>query len=352
MYYKKIILLVEDSFNILEAKTAVGIIRYGSYDIIAVIDSTNSGKMCNDIIGIGDNIPIVESLEKAIELDNNIDALIIGIAPKGGILPESWRDIIIKAMKNKINIINPLHKMFNEDNEFKKVSVENDVIIWDVRKSPDKKRVADMSSHNIKSKIILTVGTDCNVGKMSTAIEIDRELNKRGNRSCFVATGQTGILIEGWGTAIDRVISDFTSGASEDLVLEAALNRGYNNDNDFIMVEGQGSLFHPGYSGVNLSLLHGVGADALILCHHCIRKNIRRYTVKIPELKEYIELHNMITKPIKQSPIVAISLNTYGLTEEEALNEIEITEKLTGLPTTDPIRFGTEKLILAIAISK
>lgn len=181
---------------------------------------------------------------------------------------------------------------------------------------------------------------------MTTAIEISKKLKENSYNSVFVATGQTGILIEGWGTAIDEVISDFAAGASENLVLKAS-NIACNK-NDFIIVEGQGSLVHPGYSGVTLSLLHGSGPDALILCHHCTRKQIRRYDIPIPSLTEYINIHNVITKNIKPSPIIGISLNTYGLTEEEALEEIKKINLETGLPTTDPIRFGSEIFLKAI----
>jgi len=344
---KKIIILADGGFNILEAKTAVGVIRYNkTYEIIAIIDSTNSGKKCCEVIGVGGNIPIVSSLEEGLLLDKNINTLFLGTAPKGGILPQSWREIIINGMKNKLDIINPLHKMFNEDEEFRNISIENNITIWDVRKVNMENRVADLSSHKVKANIILTVGTDCNVGKMSTAIEIDNKLNKNGLTSIFVPTGQTAILIAGWGTAIDRVIADFTAGASENLVLEASKKA--PNENDYIIVEGQGSLVHPGYSGVNLSLLRGAGADALILCHQCIRKTIRRYTTPIPPLKEYINIHNILTKTVKYSPVIAISLNTYGLTNEEALIEIENTKLETGLPVTDPIRYGPDILIEAI----
>jgi len=348
---KNIVVLVEGGFDILEAKTAVGIIKYSNkFNVLYVIDSINAGKTCFDVIGFGENIPIVSCLEEAInkcnKLNVNIDSLLLGTAPRGGILPTTWRSVIITAMNNGINIINPLHKLFNNDDEFKQIALSNNVTIWDVRKPLIDNRVADMSGHKINANVILTVGTDCNVGKMTTAIHINKNLKTSGYNSVFVPTGQTGILIEGWGTAIDDVISDFTSGACEDLVLKAAEIA--NKNDDFIIVEGQGSLVHPGYSGVSLSLLHGSAPDALILCHHCTRKQIRRYTLPIPSLNEYIHVHNSITKNIKPSPIIAISLNTYSLNDEEAKKEIERVSLETGLPVTDPVRYNSNIIIKAI----
>ena len=344
---KNIIALVEGGFNMLEAKTLIGIIRYSTkFNVSCIIDSTNSGLNSDDIIGFG-KIPIVSSLQIALQKSKEcnivIDSLLLGTAPRGGILPESWRTIIIDAMKHKLNIINPLHHMFNEDKEFKNTSLENAVTMWDVRKQQIPNRVPDLSAHKLKENIILTVGTDCNVGKMTSAININNKLNDEGYNSVFVPTGQTGILIEGWGTSVDEIICDFASGISEALVLkgsELCKKKGVE-EVSFIIVEGQGSLIHPCYSGVTLSLLHGVAPDALILCHHCTRTHIRRFTVPIPPLNEYIDIHNSLTKNIKPCPIIAISLNTTGLSDEEAKNEIERVSNETGLPTTDPIRYDS-----------
>ncbi len=344
---KKIIILAEGGFDILEAKTAVGVIRYNyNYDIIAIIDSVNCGKDCSEIIGIGKGIPIVKSLEDALLISNNIEYFLLGTAPRGGPLNPSWREIIINAMKNKLNIMNPLHKMFNEDEEFKKIANENNVFMWDLRKVNLNKRVGDLSSHKVNATVIFTAGTDCNVGKMTTSVELNYTLNNKGYNSVFVPTGQTGILVGGWGTAIDETIVDFTSGAMEDLVLEASKKA--SSKEDFIIVEGQASLIHPGYSGLALSMLHGVGADAIILCHQSTRKNIRRYDIPVPPLNEYIYLHKILTKYTKDSPVIAISLNTFGLTDEEAIEDIKKIGEETGLPVTDPIRYGSDILIKAI----
>ena len=349
---KNIIALVEKGFNILEAKTLVGIIRYSKkFNIIYIIDSDNNGSTSYDVLGFGKKIPITSSLQNALEecKSNNIviDSLLLGTAPRGGILPKSWRTIIMDAMKNKLNIINPLHHLFNEDEEFKRISLENSVTLWDVRKQKIPNRVPDFSAHKLKENIILTVGTDCNVGKMTSAIHINNELNNEGYDSVFVPTGQTGILIEGWGTSVDEIICDFAAGVSEELVLTGS-KLCKKTKQGFIIVEGQGSLTHPCYSGMTLSLLHGTAPDALILCHQCNRTKIRRCDFSIPSLKEYINIYNSATKYVKPSNVIAICLNTVELTEEEAKKEIERVYKETGLPTTDPIRFNSNIIIDAI----
>ncbi|NBX47843.1 MAG: DUF1611 domain-containing protein, partial [Chloroflexi bacterium] len=216
----------------------------------------------------------------------------------------------------------------------------------DARRAPDSHRVADTRAHALPATVVLTVGSDCNVGKMSTALEIDAMLRRRGRTSVFVPTGQTGIMIAGWGVSIDEVISDFTAGASEDLVMEAAKTA--STSRDIILVEGQGSLVHPGYSGVTLSLIHGSAPDALILCHQSSRSQIRRYTLPIPSLSDLVALHRAVTAPVKAAPVLAISLNTFGMSEEDANAAVRRATAETGLPATDPVRYGPGVLADAI----
>jgi len=215
-----------------------------------------------------------------------------------------------------------------------------------VRRVPEGHRVADTRAHAIPATVVLTVGSDCNVGKMSTALELDATARRRGRRSAFVPTGQTGIMIAGWGVSIDEVISDFTAGASEDLVMEAAQE--CKSAGDVIFVEGQGSLVHPGYSGVTLSLLHGSAPDALILCHQPTRETVRRYTVPIPSLDRLIELHESITAPIKPAKVIGIALNTFGLDEGAARAAVDRAKGETGLAATDPVRYGVDRLMDAV----
>src|SRR2546422_4301612 len=193
----------------------------------------------------------------------------------------------------------------------------------------------------------LTVGSDCNVGKMTAQLQLRDELVRRGHRARFVATGQTGIFIEGWGIAVDAVVADFVAGAAEALVLEGA------QDADIVLVEGQGSLIHPGYSGVTLGLLHGACPDALILCHQATREYIGDYHgrgpwVRIPPLAEVVELYERAAAPVRPTRVIGIALNTFDLDETRARAAMARASEDTRLPTTDPVRFGSEPLVEAV----
>ena len=193
-------------------------------------------------------------------------------------------------------------------------------------------------------KTVLTVGSDCAIGKKTVAIELDREARARGLASQFVPTGQTGIAIAGWGIAIDAVVADFIAGASERLVLEAVRRGG-----ELLLVEGQGSLLHPAYSGVTLGLIHGSAPHGYVLCHkageHYVDGDER---FPIPALSELVRLHEQISLLARPAKVLAVALNTRDQTDEEALAAIAAAEADTGLPADDPVRFGAGKLLDAI----
>jgi uncharacterized NAD-dependent epimerase/dehydratase family protein len=343
---RKIIAMADGAFDLLEAKTAVGVIRYGRDQVVAVVDHTKAGKMAAEIVGVGDNVPIVASVRHALEIAPDANTLLLGTAPRGGILPDAWRSQIIEAMQAGLDVMSGLHYFLSDDPVLSEAARKAGVDLWDVRRPPETHRVADTRAHHLPATVVLTVGSDCNVGKMTTTLELDLEARRRGYTSCFVATGQTGIMIAGWGIAVDAVISDFTAGAAEDLVMEAA--KECSRAGDIIWVEGQGSLVHPGYSGVTLSLIHGSAPDALILCHQATRTHIRRYTVPIPPLAKLVEMHEYITAPIKPAKVVGIALNTFGLSNQEACAALERAAAETGLPATDPVRFGAGPLMDAV----
>ena len=177
---------------------------------------------------------------------------------------------------------------------------------------------------------------------MTTALELDREAQRRGLSSGFAATGQTGIMISGRGVPVDRLISDFTAGGVEALVLE------FTQEYDWVFVEGQGSLIHPAYSPVTLGLVHGAMPDMMILCHEAQSTHIKAYDVPIPPLPRVIEIYEQAIAWLRPAPIVGIALNTYMLDEASALDEIRRAEAETGLPATDCVRFGAGKLIDAL----
>jgi uncharacterized NAD-dependent epimerase/dehydratase family protein len=196
----------------------------------------------------------------------------------------------------------------------------------------------------IDATIVLTVGTDCNIGKMTTQLQILDALRARGIRTAFAATGQTGILIDGRGIAVDAVVADFIAGAAERLVLECA------QDADLVLVEGQGSIIHPSYSGVTYGLMHGSLPHAQIMCAQPTRKAINNCEwVKIPPLPEFIRLSEAALAPLRASPVIAVALNTFDLGDEAARRIIDETQRDTGLPTTDPVRFDPSPIVDAIA---
>src|SRR5918912_3088232 len=232
------------------AKTAHGLIRYGKDDVVCVMDSTLAGERVASVLpDLGRDAPIVGSLEEALELSPT--SILVGLAPAGGRLPEEWMDALRGAADAGLEIVSGLHQRLGAEFPGKKV--------WDVREPPQDIPLFSGAGFGVEPKVALTVGTDTAIGKMTAALEIERSAREAGVGAEFVATGQTGIIIAGWGVCVDAVVSDFVAGASEQLVLEAA-----RRDPELILVEGQGSLGHPAYSGVTLGLLHGSCPDCLV----------------------------------------------------------------------------------------
>ena len=334
---QKIVILAEESFGVLESKAATVLIRYHARNIVAVIDSTNAGKLASEIIGIGESIPVVFNLDQAMSYGPTL--LAVGIAPPGGELPHNWRPVLVEAISNGLHIMSGMHHFLSDDVGLSKLAAEQGVSLWDVRKPPKNLPIATCRASGVSSAIILTVGSDCRIGKMVTAIELANGLRSADKKAIFCATGQNGIMVSGWGIAIDAVVSDFTAGAAETIVLQGA------QDNDVLIVEGQGALVHPGYSGVTLSLLHGSQPDAMIFCHQPSRLQVARYTINFPPLGEMIDQYETLAYPIKPAKVIGVSLNTFDLTFDQALEAVERVETETGLPATDVIRFGSEKLV-------
>ena len=337
---QRLLILTEGQLGVFSSKTATSVIRYRPDEIAAVLDSQHAGEDLGAILGVGHGVPIVCSVADA--LPTRPTALLIGIAPRGGALPDEWRRILREAIENRLDIISGLHTFLSEDDEFVRLAAQYGVKLVDVRRPPDNIPLGRDLARHIPALRVLTVGTDCAVGKMVTSIELDREARCRGWRSHFVATGQTGIMISGEGVPIDRVISDFVAGAIEDELLR-------REQADLLSIEGQGTLIHPAYSGVTLGLIHGSAPDGLILCHHAGRTAIRGYEeVPIPPLSEMIELHHVITRPLYPSRVIGISLNCVGLSNDEARRHCAEAAATTGLPATDPIRFGSGPLMDAV----
>ena len=338
----RFLVLAEGAFGPLSSKTANGCIRYTPDRVVAIIDSRHAGRTAPDVIGFGDGIPIVASLADGMK--HGPTALLIGIAPQGGKLPPAWRAVILDAIERGLDVWSGLHTFLGDEPDLAAAARRKGVAIHDLRKAPDGLPVATGKARQVDATIILTVGTDCNIGKMTAALQFRDGLRERGHRVTFAGTGQTGILIEGWGIAVDAVIADFIAGAAERLVLDAAPNA------DIVLVEGQGSIIHPGYSGVTYGLMHGSLPHAMVLCGQPSRKTVDSNPwVPIPPLKEMIRMHEDVLAPLRPSPVIAIALNTYDLPDDEARAAIDRAAAETGLPVTDPVRYDPVPIVEAIA---
>lgn len=342
----RIVILAEGAFTLNSAKTAVGVIRYSTDTVVAVIDSTRAGQDVSQALNgpIGQGIPIVADINAALQF--HPDTLLIGIAPRGGLLPSSWRWQLLTAIEQKLNIVSGLHSFLGEDEELHTAAARQGVTIWDVRRPPERTRVTEFTLHRAGSHTVLLVGSDCASGKMSTALDLNVEAKRRGLNSAFLATGQTGIMISNQGLPVDRLISDFAAGLVEEQVLQ------FTQNHDWVFVEGQGALNHPAYSPVSLSLIHGSMPDAMILCHVAGQATIDGYeNCSLPSLQRLIAINEDAVSwpnPQRTSKVVGIALITNHLSEQEAQASIRQIEQETGLPVTDPFRYGVSPLMDAL----
>ena len=350
-----IVILAEGYFTTRHAKTATGVLRYGDWPVTAVIDSQSIGQDITNIVGLSLNTKIVSNLDEALELEPRPQALLLGIAPVGGELPKAWLDLIEAAIKAGLHIINGLHEYLNDNFELASLAKKHSVILWDLRNpscyaASQNFHVAKHNSRRGATKIITMVGTDCSVGKMCTALELQRGLLDKGVRASFIATGQTGIMICGDGVPLDRTICDFSAGA-----IERAIELCIEKENpEIILVEGQGSLLHPGYSSVTLALIHGSRPDYMILCTKVgSEKILGGYDVKIPSLDRVIEVYEeasswVSTETYQGAKVIAVSANTSSLDKIATEEYIRDSERITQLPCADLFKSGTDKLMDAI----
>ena len=344
---RRLVILAEGEFGPHNAKTAYGVIRYGRDDVVAVVDSTKAGRNVGDFLA-GQDIPIVATLGDALALPGPPDALLIGIAPTGGRLPDSWRTMILEAIAAGLDVHSGLHTFLADDPQFKAAAEARGTSIVDYRRPPDRMETAVGRRHGPGKRVILTVGSDCAIGKMSVALELRRAAIAAGDRASFVATGQTGMMIEGWGVAVDRLISDFAQGTIEWLVEEG------EGLGDWVIVEGQGSLDHPAYSSVTLALIHGATPHAMVMVYkpglfeHDF-DHLPEASFPIASLPDFIELHERIAGLVAPSKVVAVALNTsLYADDDEARRLVQAVGAETGLPTDDPYRFGADGLWASI----
>lgn len=320
----------------MRAKTAASVIRYRGQDVVALLDSTQAGHTSEELMGIGGAIPVISSLDEA--PDANL--LLIGIAPSGGKIPAAWRPIMLAAIQRGMSVSSGLHEFLCDDPEFSQAAIQHNVQLLDARKN-DEHDVADATGFREGCVRIETVGQDCCVGKMVTAIELARGLTEAGHDAQFVATGQTGIMIEGAGCPVDCVVSDFLNGAVEKLVRA-------NQEHDFVVIEGQGSLSHPRYSPVTLGLMHGARPQGLILCYEAARPHVHGMEhvplTPLAQLRDAYELSASLVHPAK---VIGIGVNSRRLSAEESQVECDRVESELGVPACDVFRDGPAKLVTA-----
>ncbi len=335
---RRIIILTEGHTEPHAGKTAASVIRYRGQEVVALLDSTQKGKTSGELLGVGAT-PIIGALDEA----PNADTLLLGIAPPGGKIPPPWRKVIVDAIaRRKMDVISGLHDFLCDDPEFSSAATVSGVKLIDVRKN-NEKTIARRVGLRRDCLRVATVGHDCSVGKMLVAVELTNALKKRGEKAKFIATGQTGIMIEGDGLPIDCIVADFVSGAAEKMILEQ------QEQHDILLVEGQGSLVHPSYSGVTLSLLHGCAPQALILCYEVGRELVTGVeSVKIPPLADIKKIYDLMANIHQRCEVVGIGINSRRLTAADAARERQRVKQEFSLPACDVLRDGPDELVDAI----
>ncbi len=339
MSEKKYLVLAEEfSHDPHYGKTLRGVLRYRRESVVAILDTRRSGETM-------DGVPVVGTVDDALRFEPN--TALVGVVTQGGRFPADWRAVLRECVLNGLHLENGLHVRLKDDPELVELARERGVELRDLREPPSDLSTATGENLDVDATIVLTVGSDCAIGKMTATCELDLEARKRGLRSVFVPTGQTGIAIAGWGIAVDAVVSDFLAGAAERLVVEGA-KRG-----DLLWVEGQGAILHPIYSGVALGLMHGSAPHLYVLCHEVGRTTVEGDATHspIPSLGQLVDLHERMSLRLRPAKVACIALNTAFVSEEEARTAISAAEEETGLPADDPVRFGAGKLLDSVVTS-
>jgi len=322
-------------------KTALGVLRYRRSDVVAVLDSQRAGETA-------DGVPIVGTVAEALRFEPT--TALVGVATQGGRFPPAWIELLRQCIAAGIDIENGLHVFLADDSELRGLADANGVELRDLRRPPADLSTATGEVFDVPGTIVLTVGSDCAIGKMTVSLELDLEARRRGEKSIFVPTGQTGIAIAGWGIAVDAVVADFIAGAAERLVVEGGRRGG-----ELLWIEGQGAILHPVYSGVTVGLYHGSAPHLLVLCHQAGVTEIEGAgggPHPIPPLSELVRLHEALALPRRRSRVVAVAVNTRSLDEEAARAAVAEAEVETGLPADDPVRFGAGRLVEAVLHAK
>jgi uncharacterized NAD-dependent epimerase/dehydratase family protein len=316
-------------------KTLRGVMRYRRESVVAILDTERVGES-------DDGVPIVGSVDDALSLEPN--TALVGVVTQGGRFPGDWQELLKSCVAKGLDLENGLHVRLRDIPGLTELAADHHVELRDLREPPTDLSTVTGANLDVDATIVLTVGSDCAIGKMTATCELDLEARNRGLRSVFVPTGQTGIAIAGWGIAVDAVVSDFLAGAAERLVVEGG-KRG-----DLLWVEGQGAILHPVYSGVTVGLMHGGAPHLYVLCHEVGRTVVEGDATEspIPNLSELVDLHERMSLRLRPAKVACIALNSSAVSEEEARAAVAAAEEETGLPADDPVRFGAGKLLDAV----
>ena len=336
----KVAVWMESSLDDDYGKMGISALRYLDNEILCVVDSVFAGKNISDLSIIEKNIPIVESIERAKSMGSNV--LLLGVLTSGGIRPKSWDSVIKEALEKGMSIINGLHDQISPS--FSKYIINENQWIWDTRVPKFIPQIGSARAAELKNKRILMIGTDMAAGKMTVGLELYSYLIKKKINTGFVATGQVGITVTGKGIPLDAYKLDHACGAVETAVLE-------QKEKDVVIVEGQGSILHPG-STATLPLMRGTCPTHLILCHIARNDSLRsQENIKIPDLKKFIELNESLSSVFgtyPQAKVIGVALNTSLMSDENAKEIINSIENETGIPATDVVRYGGEKIFSSL----
>lgn len=324
------LLFLGDAPDELAAKVARGIKDWRPEYAVGQLRLAN----CKADLGLPD-LTIAEAVDKGVK------TLVIGVANRGGIISAAWKSVLLEALEAGLDIASGLHNLLRNEAELAEKAKALGRTLHDVRIPTVSYPIANGKRRT--GKRLLAVGTDCSVGKMYTALCMEKAMHERGMKATFKATGQTGILITGDGVPLDAVIADFMAGSIEYLTPD-------NEADHWDLIEGQGSLFHASYSGVTMALIHGGQPDALILCHEPNRPHMRGLPdYELPSLETLRDVALTMARIVNPAvEVVGISLNTSAMGDDEALAYCAETEKRMGLPTVDPFRHGAGRLVEAL----
>ncbi|MFT3803416.1 MAG: DUF1611 domain-containing protein [Burkholderiaceae bacterium] len=335
----KCVIFAEGCFGRFTSKVAASFLRYRPDSCLGVIDTTQKGKTVQQVLGYGGDLPIVGHVDELLEGKPSV--MIIGKGLHSAQLPEGWKPHILAAMGHGLHIVNSIHYRLSNDPDLARAAEINKVQIWET-KQPPFLELNMARTLALDCFIVHTCGSDSNIGKKTTSLQITEEANRRGIRCGFAATGQTGMMISHNGIAIDGVPSDFVAGAVEKVVLDAAPG------NDWVVLEGQGSLNHIGASGIALALLHGGLPHALVFCHRQGLERTKVWNTPLLPLHHLIRLNEELTVFERPAKVVAVSLNSADFSDADYEREARRLEDQLGLPVADPCRGGVGKIVDAL----